>query len=189
VPTPVSPSSGIDRVAVRSTVDVVAARVGRPLEDDLRVVAVERASRPPCVRRSFDWPASRLTDFGSFCESSRAPPSFGISRSSDNPVSVECQWNFDGICSVPVTSPRNWAMKFSGTTHHPPFFDLCFARKNPLVNACGDFFSIFFRHFRRSFPPGMTVYRAISGLRAMLPIGFFPLPTSPPVRIRRWEHP
>jgi hypothetical protein len=32
-------------------------------------------------------------------------------------------------------------MKFSGTTRRPPFFDLCFARKNPLVNACVAIFS------------------------------------------------
>jgi hypothetical protein len=49
---------------------------------------------------------------------------------------MEYLWNFDGIRSMPVTSPRNSAIKFSGTTRRPPFFDLCFKRQNPAVNAC-----------------------------------------------------
>jgi hypothetical protein len=83
---------------------------------------------------------------------------------------------FDGIHTVPFTSPWNSAMKFLGTTRRPSFFDMCFARKKPP----GERVWRFFRYFRRSFPPGMAVYRAISGLSGLLPIGFFPLPASPP---------
>jgi hypothetical protein len=82
-----------------------------------------------------------------------------------------------------VTSPMNLAMKFHGVTPRQPFFDLCFERQNLLVNAC---VANFFRLFRRSFPPGMAVYRGILGLRALLAIRFFPLTTSPPASNSRF---
>jgi hypothetical protein len=63
-----------------------------------------------------------------------------------------CARNFDGICSVPVISPRNLATKFSDTTRRPSLFDPCFRRKNPPVNGrAAIFFRFFFHLFRRGF--------------------------------------
>jgi hypothetical protein len=60
--------------------------------------------------------------------------------------------NFDGICSVPVISPRNFGTKVLGTTRRMSLFDLCFRRKNPPINGrAAIFFRIFSHLFRRGF--------------------------------------
>jgi hypothetical protein len=125
------------------------------------IVAVDRLARrsaslrPARYRRSFRRPCDRpATDFR------------GMSAR-----------NFDGICSVPVISPRNLATKFSDTTRRPSLFDPCFRRKNPPVNGRA---AIFFRFFSHRFRRGYPLERPFTeGFRAFAACGLFPLPTKP----------
>jgi hypothetical protein len=87
------------------SIDIVAARVGRPLTDDLRVVILERASRMP-VRSSIDRLACVALDrFRAVlrvlagatvvrCESVARRPGFAG-------MCVEFRWNLFGACQFP----------------------------------------------------------------------------------------
>jgi hypothetical protein len=164
----VSPGGGVGRQFVRRFHHHVFAR---RLADDIRVV---RAGRPS-VRRSIV-AVDRLARRSASLRAARYRRSFR--RRCDRPTTDfrgMCARNFDGICSVPVISPRNLATKFLGTTRRMSLFDPCFRRKNPPVNGrAAIFFRFFFHRFRRGYPLERPFTEGFRAFAACGLLDFFP---------------